>query len=106
MGTITITGRRSLVDVTMNRRQLRTDNGFRDLGTVFSEAGFRGRYSDSDPDGIVAFLASGEESRATHFDNRSVVLRGEPGEPAGGVNSRSDSGDTCRSTRRRARRRW
>ena len=82
-----------MVDVNMDRRQVRTDNGFSDLGTVFGEAGFRramqrlrpgrdrdlrGRWTKNLPRPI--------------FDNRSVVLRGEPGKPAGQVNSRSDSG--------------
>ena len=77
-----------LVDVAMNRRQLRTDFGIRDLGTVFSEAEFTVRYSDYDQDEIETLAAGGPEEVATHFDNRSVVLRGELKKPAGRVTSR------------------
>ena len=76
------------VDVTMNRRQFRTDFGFRGLGFLFDEAEFTVRYADYDQDEIETFEASGEEIVATHFDNRSVVFRGELRKPAGRVNSR------------------
>lgn len=76
------------VDVTMNRRQFRTDFGFRGLGFLFDEAQFTVRYADYDQDEIETFEASGEEIVATHFDNRSVVFRGELRKPAGRVNSR------------------
>ena len=93
------------MDIAMNQRPLRTDFGIRDLGTVVSRARFDVRRSDYDQDEIEVFVASGKESVATHCDNRTMVLRGELRKPAGEVNSRSDSGDTCRSTRRRAGRR-
>ena len=76
------------VDVTMNRRQFRTDFGFRGLGFLFDEAEFTVRYADYDQDEIETFEASGEEIVATHFDNRSVVFRGELRKPAGRVTSR------------------
>ena len=76
------------VDVTMNRRQFRTDFGFRGLGFLFDEAEFTVRYADYDQDEIETFEASGEEIVATHFDNRSVVFRGELRKPAGRVHSR------------------
>ena len=76
------------VDVTMNRRQFRTDFGLRGLGFLFDEAEFTVRYADYDQDEIETFEASGEEIVATHFDNRSVVFRGELRKPAGRVNSR------------------
>ena len=76
------------VDVTMNRRQFRTDFGFRGLGFLFDEVEFTVRYADYDQDEIETFEASGEEIVATHFDNRSVVFRGELRKPAGRVNSR------------------
>ena len=76
------------VDVTMNRRQFRTDFGFRGLGFVFDEAEFTVRYADYDQDEIETFEASGEEIVATHFDNRSVVFRGELRKPSGRVHSR------------------
>ena len=76
------------VDVTMDRRQFRTDFGLRDLGFVFDEAEFTIRYSDYDQDEVEAFAGSGTEFVATHFDNRSIVLRGELKKPAGRVNSR------------------
>ena len=94
------------MDIAMNQSQLRTDFGIRNLGTVVSEAKFTTRRSDYDEEESEAFLASRDEFGATCFNNRSAVLRGEPRNPAGEVNSRSDSGDTCRSTRRRARRHW
>ena len=77
-----------LVDVTMDRRQFRTDFGVRDLGIVFSEAEFTVRYSDYDQDEIETFVDTGSEFVATHFDNRSVVFRGELRKPAGRVTSR------------------
>ena len=76
------------VDVTMDRRQVRTDFGLRGLGFLFDEAEFTIRYSDYDQDEVEAFAGSGEEFVATHFDNRSVVLRGELRKPAGRVSSR------------------
>ena len=76
------------VDVTMDRRQARTDFGFRGLGLLFDEAEFTIRYSDYDQDEVETFQNSGEEFVATHFDNRSVVFRGELKKPAGRVNSR------------------
>ena len=72
----------------MNRRQFRTDFGFRGLGFVFDEAEFTVRYADYDQDEIETFEASGEEIVATHFDNRSVVFRGELRKPSGRVHSR------------------
>ena len=77
-----------LVDVAMNRRQLRTDFGIRDLGTVFNQAEFTVRYSDYDQDEIETLAAGGPEEVATHFDNRSLVLRGELKKPTGRVTSR------------------
>ncbi len=76
------------VDVTMNRRQFRTDFGIRNLGSVFQEAEFTVRYADYDQDEIETFEFSGNEIVATHFDNRSVVFRGELRKPAGRVTSR------------------
>ena len=76
------------VDVTMDRRQVRTDFGLRGLGFLFDEAEFTIRYSDYDQDEVEAFAGSGEEFVATHFDNRSLVLRGELRKPAGRVSSR------------------
>lgn len=72
------------MEITVDQRQLSTDFGIRDLGTVFGEAAFTVRYSDSDPDEIETFVPLGEECAVTHCDNRSVVLRGElrkPGRP-------------------------
>ena len=77
-----------LVDVTMDRRQFRTDFGVKDLGIVFSEAEFTVRYSDYDQDEVEEFVDTGSEFVATHFDNRSVVFRGELRKPAGRVTSR------------------
>lgn len=77
-----------LVDVTMNRRQFRTDFGLRDLGTVFEEAEFTFRYSDYDQDEIETLAAGGPDTVATHFDNRSMVLRGELKKPSGRMQSR------------------
>ncbi len=77
-----------LVDVTMNRRQFRSDFGVRDLGFVFPEAEFTVRYSDYDQDELEEFVATGTELVATHFDNRSLVLRGEMKKPVGRWNSR------------------
>ncbi len=78
----------SLVDVAMNRRQLRTDFGIRNLGTVFDEAEITVRYSDYGQGEIETPAAGGPEEVATHFDNRSVVLRGELKKPAGRVTGR------------------
>ncbi len=77
-----------LVDVTMERRQFRTDFGLRELGAVFEEAEFTVRYSDYDQDEIEEFVATGEEITATHFDNRSLVVRGELKKPTGRWTSR------------------
>ncbi len=77
-----------LVDVTMNRRQFRSDFGVRELGSLFPEAEFTVRYSDYDQDEIEEFVADGTELVATHFDNRSLVLRGELKRPSGRWNSR------------------
>ena len=77
-----------LVDVTMNRRQFRTDFGLRDLGTVFDEAEFTVRYSDYDQDEIETLAAGGPDTVATHFDNQSLVVRGELKKPTGRIHSR------------------
>ncbi len=77
-----------LVDIDMYRRQFRTDFGVRDLGMVFEEAQFTIRYSDYDQDEFETFVNTGAEFVATHYDNRSLVLRGELKKPAGRVTSR------------------
>ena len=76
------------VDVATDRRQFRTDLGIRELGTVFEEAEFTVRYSDYNQDEIETPAAGGPEEVATHFDNRSLVLRGELKKPSGRVTSR------------------
>ncbi len=76
------------IDVTMNRRQLRSDFGVRELGAVFDEAELTVRYSDYDQDEGELFAGATEEVLATHFDNRSLVLRGELKKPAGRWTSR------------------
>ena len=76
------------VDVAMNRRQFRTDFGIRELDALFKEAEFTVRYSDYDQDEIESLAAGGPEEVATHFDNRSLVLRAELKKLSGRVTSR------------------
>ena len=76
------------VDVATDRRQFRTDFGIRELGAGFEEAEFTVRYSDYNQDEIETPAGSGPEEVATHFDNRSLVLRGELKKPSGRVMSR------------------
>ena len=75
------------VDVDMARRQFRADLGIRDLDAVFDTAEVTVRYLDFDMDEIEEF-ADGDEEVATHFDNRSVVFRGELKKTHGGFHSR------------------
>ena len=64
------------VDVAMERRQVRTDFGFEDLGAIFESAAFTIRYSDFDQDEIER-EGDGPPELETHHDNRSLVFRGE-----------------------------
>ena len=77
-----------LVDVTMDRRQLRLDFGMTDLGSLFPEAEFVVRYSGYDQDELEEIVATGDEWVATHFDNDSMILRGELKRPSGRFTSR------------------
>ena len=76
------------VDVTMERRQFRADAGLRDLGMWFDQAEFTVRYSDYDQDELEVAASGGPEIVATHFDNRSIVFRGELKRPVGRIESR------------------
>lgn len=80
-------GEELAVDLEMQRRQVRADLGFHDLG-FFDEAEFTLRASDYDHDEVETILGTGEEFVATHFDNRAVVLRGELKRSRGRVESR------------------
>ena len=74
-------------DITMDRRQLRTDFGIFDPVPGFDEAAFTVRYSDYGHEEIETF-PDGDEIVATTFDNRSIVLRGELKRTAGRFRSR------------------
>ena len=75
------------VDVDMARRQFRADFGIRDLDAVFDAAEVTVRYLDFDQSEFEVF-PTGEEVLATHYDNRSIVLRGELKKTRGGLHSR------------------
>ncbi len=77
-----------LVDVTMDRRQLRLEFGMTDLGSLFPEAEFVVRYSGYDQDELEEIVETGDEWVATHFDNDSMILRGELKRPGGRFTSR------------------
>lgn len=64
------------VEVAMERRQVRTDFGFRGLGAIFDSAAFTVRYSDFGQDEIEK-EGDGPPELETHHDNRSLVFRGE-----------------------------
>ena len=76
-----------LVDVAMNRRQFRTDFGLHDLGSVFEEAEFTVRYSDYEHDELET-PPGGPDEVGTHFDNESLVFRGELKKTSGRILSR------------------
>ena len=63
------------VEVAMERRQLRTDFGFRDLGDFFEAAAFTIRYSEFAQDEIE-MEGDGPPELETHHDNGSLVFRG------------------------------
>ena len=75
------------VDVDMARRQFGAELGIRDLDTVFDAAEINFRYLDFDMDEIEVF-ADGDEELATHFDNRSMIFRGELKKTRGDFHSR------------------
>ena len=65
------------------RRQLRGDFGFRDLDFVFPELEFTVRFSDFDMDERGPPASGGIPGISTHFENRSLVFRGELKRPSG-----------------------
>ena len=67
---------RETVDVAMERRQVRTDFGFEDLGDIFESAAFTIRYSEFAQDEIEK-EGDGPPELETHHENRSLVFRGE-----------------------------
>ena len=69
-------GDEETVEVAMERRQVRTDFGFRGLGAVFDSAAFTVRYSEFGQDEIET-EGDGPPELETHHDNRSLVFRGE-----------------------------
>ena len=64
------------VNVAMERRQVRTDFGFHDLGDIFESAAFTIRYSEFGQDEVEQ-EGDGPPELETHHDNRSLVFRGE-----------------------------
>lgn len=80
-------GEEETVDVTMERRQLRTDFGFGDLGGFFETASFTARYSQFLQDEIE-MEGDGPPELETHHENRSLVLRGELERSRGRLRSR------------------
>ena len=75
------------VEVGMERRQLRTDFGFRRLPGVFEEAAFTIRLSDFVQDELET-AAGGSPRLETRHENRSLVFRGEVERPGGPFRSR------------------
>ena len=75
------------VDVAMERRQVRTDFGFEDLGAIFEAAAFTIRYSEFAQDEIEK-EGDGPPELETHHDNRSLVFRGELEKSRGRLQSR------------------
>lgn len=75
------------VEVAMERRQVRTDFGFRGLGAIFDSAAFTVRYSDFGQDEIEK-EGDGPPELETHHDNRSLVFRGELEKSLGRVQGR------------------
>ena len=69
-------GEEETVDVTMERRQVRADFGFEDLGGFFETASFTARYSEFLQDEIE-MEGGGPPELETHHENRSLVFRGE-----------------------------
>ena len=69
-------GEEETVDVTMERRQLRTDFGFEELGGFFETASFTARYSEFVQDEIEQ-EGDGPPELETHHENRSLVFRAE-----------------------------
>ncbi len=69
-------GDEETVEVAMERRQVRTDFGFRGLGAIFDSAAFTVRYSEFGQDEIET-EGDGPPELETHHDNRSLVFRGE-----------------------------
>ena len=75
------------VEVAMERRQVRTDFGFQDLGAIFESAAFTVRYSDFGQDEIE-MEGDGPPELETRHDNRSLVFRGELQRSRGRVQGR------------------
>lgn len=75
------------VEVAMERRQVRTDFGFRELGAIFDAAAFTIRYSEFGQDEIE-MEGDGPPELETHHDNRSLVFRGEFEKSLGRVQGR------------------
>ena len=71
------------VVVDAKRRQLRGDFGIRDLGSAFPEVEFTLRFSDFDMDERGPRVSGGPPEISTHFENRSLVFRGELKRPSG-----------------------
>ncbi len=69
-------GEEQTVEVAMERRQVRTDFGFEDLGDTFRAAAFTVRYSEFVQDEIE-MEGDGPPELETHHENRSLVFRGE-----------------------------
>lgn len=69
-------GEEETVDVAMERRQVRTDFGFENLGDFFEAAAFTVRYSEFVQDEIET-AGGGPPELETHHENRSLVFRGE-----------------------------
>ena len=69
-------GEEESVEVTMERRQVRTDFGFENLGGFFETASFTARYSDFLQDEIE-MEGDGPPELETRHENRSLVFRGE-----------------------------
>ncbi len=75
------------VDVDLARRQFRAELGIRDLDAVFDAAELTVRYLDFDQSEFEVY-PDGAEELATHYDNRSVVFRGELKKARGDFHSR------------------
>ncbi len=65
------------------RRQVRGDFGIRDLDFAFPELEFTVRFSDFDMDERGPPASGGIPGISTHFENRSLVFRGELKRPSG-----------------------
>ncbi len=76
-----------LTDIAAGRRQLRTDFGVHELGTIFEEAEITVRYSDAQVDEVATY-PDGRERVYIQFDDRSVIFRGELKKPTGRTHSR------------------